>query len=80
MLFMTLASCAASNIEIDLPYPHDADETAKQEWIDNKVEYLEKHHKQKVIDIKEDDESITFVFEVEPRSSKAQVEEENYTK
>lgn len=81
-LFIMVTSCGNGKTtrELDLPYPHDADEVTKQKWIDDKVKYLEKHYEQEVIDIKEDDESITFVFKTEHMSPKVQVKEECYMK
>lgn len=80
MLVTMLAACTNTNRKLDVPYPHDADEATKQAWIEEKIDYLEEHYGQKVIDVKEDDESITFIFEIEHMSSKTQVEEEMYTK
>lgn len=78
LIFVT--SCANIKTEQDIPYPHDANEAAKQKWIDEKIDYLEKKHGQKVIEVKEDGDCITFVFEIEYMSSKLQVKEERYWK
>lgn len=77
-IFVT--SCENIETKQDVPYPHNANEVTKQKWIDEKKDYLENKYDQKVIEVKEDGDCITFVFKMEYMSSKLQVKEEIYKK
>lgn len=74
-------SCSASsNSTQDTPYPHNANEIDKQKWIEEKIEYLEKNYKQKILLVEEDDEFIIFTFETEYMTPNWQIKKVSYSK
>lgn len=82
VLFLAIASYAAPKIETepDVVYPYDSDEKTQQEWIENKIIYLEKTYGQKIIEVKEDENWVTFTFETEYMSPKCQMKGMKYPK
>lgn len=73
LCLVILASCATSNLDLAVPFPDGANKITKQQWIKDKIDYLDKIHNQKVIEVKQDENSITFIFETEHMSSKVHI-------
>ena len=65
---------------LDTPYVCGMNETAKQKWIEEKIDYLEEKYQQKIISVEEDDAFITFIFKTDYMTPKLQVEKESYSK
>lgn len=74
-------SCAnTSKRTLDTPYVCGMNETDKQKWIEEKIDYLEEKYQQKIISVEEDDAFITFIFKTDYMTPKLQVEKESYSK
>ena len=67
-------------ITCEEPMPLNASDEEISKWIETTKEYLENYSGQKVVNVTEDDEKITFYFENTPANSKWKMESTMYFK
>ena len=88
ILFMQFQSNKTSQLPEDFqefitneaPMPKNASDEEILKWIETTTEYLEEISGQKVVSVTEDDEKITFYFEIAQSNSKWRMETAMYFK